>query len=164
MPAEDRYILSKEELEARIAVMLGGRAAETLAMGTISTGASDDIQKATELARRMVTEFGMSEKLGSVRYAGQQLRYLGEVVQDNRQLSPRTQEMIDSEVLAIVNQQFERAQSLLREHRAALDGLAEELLKSETLDGERVQAVLERERNHIEGDREEEPAEKTPTL
>jgi cell division protease FtsH len=77
MPKEDRYLLSVEELEARIAVMMGGRAAEQLVLGTVSTGAVDDIQRATELARRMVTEFGMSEKLGSVRYAGQRLQYLG---------------------------------------------------------------------------------------
>ena len=145
MPTEDRYILTKDELSARIAVMLGGRAAEVTMMGTISTGAGDDIQKATELARRMVTEFGMSEKLGSVRYAGQQLRYLGGMVQDNSQLSPRTQEIIDSEVQAIVSEQYERAQALLREHRDALDILAAELLEHETLDGSAVQAALGRE-------------------
>src|SRR5271157_5684343 len=78
MPTEDRYLLTIDELKDRIAVMLGGRAAELVEFATISTGASDDIMRATELARRMVTEFGMSEKLGSVRYAGQQLQYLGD--------------------------------------------------------------------------------------
>ncbi len=145
MPTEDRYILTEDELSARITVMLGGRAAEVTVMGTISTGAGDDIQKATELARRMVTEFGMSEKLGSVRYAGQQLRYLGGMVQDNSQISPRTQEIIDSEVQSIVSEQYERAQTLLREHRHALDTLAAELLEHETLDGSAVQAALGRE-------------------
>ena len=77
-PTEDRYLLSIDELKDKIAVMLGGRAGEIVEFGTISTGASDDIMRATELARRMVTEFGMSEKLGSVRYAGQQLQYLGD--------------------------------------------------------------------------------------
>ena len=142
MPTEDRYILTKDELTDRIAVMLGGRAAETTVLGTISTGASDDIQKATELARRMVTEFGMSEKLGSVRYAGQQMKYLGGVTQDNSHLSPYTQEVIDSEVRAIVDGQHELAQRLLSEHRSALDALAQELLKHETLDGIAVQAAL----------------------
>ncbi|MBN1321921.1 MAG: ATP-dependent zinc metalloprotease FtsH [Thermoleophilia bacterium] len=145
MPTEDRYILTEDELTARIAVMLGGRAAEVTVMGTISTGAGDDIQKATELARRMIMEFGMSEKLGSVRYAGQQLRYLGGMAQDNSQLSPRTQEVIDSEVQSIVTEQYERAQALLREHRDALDALATELLEHETLDGNAVQAALDRE-------------------
>ncbi len=76
MPTEDRYLLTREELEDRLAVMLGGRAAEQVVFGTISTGASDDIQRASELARRMVTEFGMSEKLGTVRYATQQYQFL----------------------------------------------------------------------------------------
>jgi cell division protease FtsH len=98
MPTEDRYILTQDELTDRLAVMLGGRAAELVVLGTLSTGAGDDIMKATELVRRMMTEFGMSEKLGSVRYAGQQLQYLGGVVQDNSQLSPHTQEIIDAEV------------------------------------------------------------------
>jgi cell division protease FtsH len=76
MPTEDRYLLTREELEDRIAIMLGGRAAEQVVFGTISTGASDDIMRASELARRMVMEFGMSEKLGSVRYATQQYQLL----------------------------------------------------------------------------------------
>src|SRR5271157_729568 len=88
MPTEDRYLLTIDELYDRIAVMLGGRAAEKVAVGTISTGASDDIQRATELARRMVTEFGMSEKLGTVRYVGQQLQYMGGMAQENDQISP----------------------------------------------------------------------------
>lgn len=146
MPAEDRYILTAEELTDRIAVMLGGRAAENTVLGTISTGASDDIQKATELARRMVTEFGMSEKLGSVRYAGEQLRYLGGVVQDDSQVSPRTKEIIDAEVAGIVTRQYERAQALLRDHRGALETLAAELLEQETLEGGAVHAALEAER------------------
>jgi cell division protease FtsH len=143
MPAEDRYLLTVEELDDRLAVMLGGRAAEKLVFGTISTGASDDIQRATDLARRMVTEFGMSEKLGSVRYAGQQLQYLGATVPDTSHLSPHTQEIIDSEVQHIVGAQIERAQQLLSEHRSALSRLTEQLLKSETLDGSVVRQALD---------------------
>ncbi len=121
MPTEDRYILTRDELIDRVAVMLGGRAAELTVFGTISTGASDDIQKATELVRRMITEFGMSEKLGSVRYAGQQMMYLGNPVQDNSQLSPQTQEIIDREVRRVVTEQLERARALLGEHQRALE-------------------------------------------
>jgi cell division protease FtsH len=143
MPAEDRYILTQDELTDRLAVMLGGRAAEFTVLGTISTGASDDIQKATELVRRMITEFGMSAKLGSVRYAGRQLQYLGDVVQDNSQLSPHTQEIIDTEVQSIVTEQYERAKALLREHRGALESLAKDLLEHETLEGSAVAAALE---------------------
>jgi cell division protease FtsH len=144
MPAEDRYLLTVEELEDRLAVMLGGRAAEKIVFGTISTGASDDIQRATELARRMVTEFGMSEKLGSVRYAGPQLQYLGGALNDMSQLSPQTRDTIDSEIQRIVDTQFNRAQQLLVEHRTALDVLMTDLLKAETLDGSVVRLALER--------------------
>ena len=142
-PTEDRYLLSVDELRDRIAVMLGGRAGEVVQFGTISTGASDDIQRATDLARRMVTEFGMSEKLGSVRYAGQQLQYLGGSVEDNSQLSPETRQVIDTEVQRIVTEQYGRAQGLLKEHRAAHEILAQQLLKQETVSGSDVKAALE---------------------
>ena len=142
MPAEDRYILTEEELTDRVAVMLGGRAAESTVLGTLSTGASDDITKATDLVRRMITEFGMSEKLGSVRYAGQQMQYLGGVVQDNAQLSPHTEEVIDSEVRRVVTEQLERAQGLLVQHRTALEHLASQLLQQETVDGSAAKDAL----------------------
>jgi cell division protease FtsH len=143
MPTEDRYLLTMDELQDRIAVMLGGRAAEKVVFKIISTGASDDIMRATELARRMVTEFGMSEKLGSVRYAGQQLQYLGGAVEDNSQISPETRQVIDAEVQRIVTDQYERAQSLLMEHRAALESLTRQLLQDESVDGSAVKHVLE---------------------
>jgi cell division protease FtsH len=148
-PTEDRYLLSTEELEDRVAVMLGGRAGEIVQFGTISTGASDDIMRATELARRMVTEFGMSEKLGSVRYAGQQLQYLGGSVEDNSQLSPETRQVIDSEVRLIVTEQYTRAQALLKEHQAAHKTLAQQLLKQETVNGSEVKAALENSRSPV---------------
>ena len=142
MPTEDRYLLSIDELKDRIAVMLGGRAGEIVQFGTISTGASDDIMRATELVRRMVTEFGMSEKLGSVRYAGQQLQYLGGSVEDNSQNSPETREVIDTEVQRLVTEQYVRAQALLRDHHAAHDTLARQLLKQETVTGDDVKKAL----------------------
>jgi hypothetical protein len=111
--------------------------------GIISTGASDDIMRATELARRMVTEFGMSEKLGSVRYAGQQLQYLGGSVEDNSQISPETRQVIDAEVQRLVTEQYVRAQTLLRDHRSAHKTLAQQLLKQETVSGSDVNAALE---------------------
>jgi cell division protease FtsH len=142
-PTEDRYLLSIDELQDKIAVMLGGRAAELVEFGTITTGASDDIMRATDLARRMVTEFGMSDKLGSVRYAGQQLQYLGGSVEDNSQISPETRQLIDSEVQRIVTEQYGRAQALLRDHHAAHDTLAKQLLKQETVSGNDVKRALE---------------------
>ena len=142
MPTEDRYLMTREELEDRISVMLGGRAAEQVVIGTISTGASDDINRATELARRMVTEFGMSEKLGSVRYAGQQLQYLNGAVRDNGQISPETQELIDSEIQRLITQQYDRAKQLLVDHLPVLHDLAKLLLEAENLDGVAVRNAL----------------------
>jgi cell division protease FtsH len=142
MPEEDRYILTEDELADRVAVMLGGRAAEQTVFDAISTGASDDIQKATELVRRMVTEFGMSDKLGSVRYAGQPLQYMGDTVQSDGHLSPHTQQIIDGEVQRIVTYQYDRAKELLATNRKALDALAADLLEHETLDGSAVQKAL----------------------
>ena len=142
MPTEDRYLLTRPELEDRLAVMLGGRAAETIVFGTLSTGATDDIDHATELARRMITEFGMSESLGSIRYAGRHLQFLAEPGSDASQLSPHTQDAIDAEVQRLVTAQYERAQALLIEHRAVLLTLTDELLKTETLDGAVVRQAL----------------------
>ncbi len=144
-PTEDRYLLTTEELEDRIAVMLGGRAAETVQFRCISTGASDDIGHATDLARRMITEFGMSEKLGSVRYAGQQMQYLGRSVENNSQLSPETREVIDEEVQRLVTEQYKRSQGLLKEHHGALETLAKQLLEQETVDGSAIEAALAQE-------------------
>ncbi len=149
MPTEDRYLLTQDELLDRIAVMLGGRAAEKTVFASISTGASDDIQKATELVRRMVTEFGMSEKLGSVRYAGQQMQYLGGMVQENNQLSPQTEELIDEEVHRLVTEQLERAEILLKQHRSALDFLAGRLLEQETVDGLVADEALKSEEGSV---------------
>jgi len=139
---EDRYLLTAEELQDKIAVMLGGRAAELLTFHKISTGASDDIMRATELARRMVVEFGMSPQLGSVRYAGQQMQYMGQSVEDDGHLSPETRKLIDGEVQRLVTEQYERAQKLLTEHQPALKTLAVELLEHETVDGTAVKNAL----------------------
>lgn len=145
MPTEDRYLLTMDELSDKIAMMLGGRAAEKVIFDTLSTGASDDITRASELARRMVTEYGMSEKLGSVRYAGQQMQYLGSAMLDNSLISPDTRQVIDGEVQRIVTEQYARAQALLLGHRGALESLTQQLLQQETVDGNAVKQALERE-------------------
>jgi cell division protease FtsH len=107
----------------------------------ISTGASDDIQRASELARRMVTEFGMSDKLGTVRYATQQYQFL-ESGETSASASPETLKVIDEEVQRITTDQYERAQGLLKEHRPALEHLAQELLKTESVDGAAAKRAL----------------------
>ncbi len=140
MPTEDRYLLTRDELDDRLAVMLGGRAAEQVVKGVISTGASDDIQRATELARRMVMEFGMSPKLGTVRYASQQSQFLGGDA--GTSASPETLKTIDEEIQRIVTEQYQRAQQLLVEHRSALESVTQQLLKTETIDGTVVKQSL----------------------
>ena len=145
MPTEDRYLLTTDELEDRLCVMLGGRAAEQVVFQSISTGAADDIQRASELARRMVSEFGMSAKLGSVRYAGPQMQYLRGIGQADEQLSPETRKTIDSEVQRLITEQFDRATTLLGQHRSALETLAQGLLKLETLEGGMVKQALDQE-------------------
>jgi cell division protease FtsH len=141
MPTEDRYLMTRAELQDRIAVMLAGRAAESVVFNEISTGASDDIQRASELARRMVTEFGMSDKLGTVRYAAQQYQFLASG-ETSASASPETLKIIDEEVQRITTDQYERAQGLLKEHRPALEHLAQELLKTESVDGAAVKRAL----------------------
>ena len=140
MPTEDRYLLTCEELEDRLAVMLGGRAAEQVVCGSISTGASDDIQRASELARRMVMEFGMSNKLGTVRYATQQYQFLSG--DSSASASQQTLKIIDEEVQRIITEEYNRAQTLLRDHRAALETVTQQLLKTETIDGIVVKQAL----------------------
>jgi len=143
LPTEDRFLLTSDELEDRLAVMMGGRAAEKVSFDSISTGASDDIQHATELCRRMVTEYGMSEALGSVRYAGTEFQYLGGTSLDGGAISPRTRETIDEEVQRILGAQYERARALLVSRRAALEALASQLLKEESVDGSAVRRALD---------------------
>jgi cell division protease FtsH len=142
MPVEDRYLMTSAELTDRLTVMMGGRAAEQVILNTITTGASDDITKATDLARRMVVEFGMSDVLGTVRYAGQGLQFLDGTTSDNAAISQHTRELIDGEVQRMVKEQYERARTLLHENERALHLLARRLLECESLDGSAVKAAL----------------------
>ena len=143
-PIEDRYLLSQSELRARLAVMLGGRAAEALTFGEVSTGASDDLARATELARRMATEFGMSPALGPVRLAGDpQAAFLGPQAWglDNR-VSQATAGQVDAETRRLVEEALDSASALLGAHRATLDLLAARLCEHETVNGSEVTAML----------------------
>src|SRR5258708_8892729 len=109
----------------------------------MSDGAVGVLVGEAELVRRMVTEFGMSDKLGSVRYAGHQLQYLGGWVEDKSQISPETRQVIDGEVQRFVTEQYKRAQELLKKHHPALKTLAQQLLKLETVSGSVVKEALE---------------------
>jgi cell division protease FtsH len=144
MPDEDTYLLSKGELEERLAVMLGGRAAELLAFNDTSTGASNDLERATDIARRMVTEFGMTESLGPVRYANPAgTGYLGQVGGVRQDISPETAELIDQETRAIIEAAEQRAVSLLQERIGALHEVARVLQKKEVINGEEIAHIAQ---------------------
>jgi cell division protease FtsH len=142
MPEEDRHLLSKPALEQRLAVMLGGRAAEILVFQQTSTGASNDLERSTDLARRMVTEFGMSKELGPVRYAGPAgSGYLGNQAA-SRNLSPEIENLIDAEIRRLLDEAEGTALDLLRAHEPALHEIARVLQKDEVMDGETVARIV----------------------
>jgi cell division protease FtsH len=146
LPLEDKTLQSKPELEDRLAVLLGGRAAEELIFGRITTGAHNDIERATQIARHMVYELGMSEKLGPVSYlapGGSRYLMTGDAFGGRGiPVSEHTAELLDSEVTAFVRRGHERAGELLRTHRAGLERLAVRLRERETLDGDELKAAL----------------------
>jgi cell division protease FtsH len=139
-PQSDRYNYPEAYLRARIVGMLGGRAAEEIVYGTKTTGAANDIEQATNLARNMVTRWGMSKRLGMVQFASEQNPYLGGYAA-SQPISEQTARIIDAEVMAIVNESFEQAKSLLIQHRKQLDALVEALLARETLDEKEILEV-----------------------
>jgi cell division protease FtsH len=137
LPTEERYLMTRAELRDRICVMLGGRAAEELTCEDISTGAQNDLERATETSRQMVCRFGMSEALGPLTYGRPMgMRYLDAPVSlgEERNFSDETARAIDAEVRAIVEAELKRARAILTERRAVLDAIAEQLLQVETLD------------------------------
>jgi cell division protease FtsH len=133
LPDEERYLMSEPELRDRIAVLLGGRSAEELVFNFATTGAQDDLQKATEIARRMVMEFGMSAKVGPINIADQAGRFLSPVFRRSEDVSEETEVAIDREVKAILTEAHEKARAILRDHRADLDALAVILLEKESI-------------------------------
>jgi cell division protease FtsH len=145
LPERDRYAFKKKEIEARLAMMFGGRVAEQLVFGTdnVTTGAANDIQQATEMARRMVTEWGMSDQLGRLRYSDNEEEiFLGRSITRSRNVSEDTARLIDAEVRNIIEAAEARARQVLFANMDALDKLAEALLEYETLSGEEVEKVL----------------------
>ena len=135
LPQEDKAYLSKRELEERIAVCLGGRVAEQLVLGDISTGASNDIQKASEIARAMVTKYGMSDKLGTISYENSSSEiFIGRSMAQARSYSEEIAGLIDEEVQSIVNTAYRRCEEILTQHRKELELTAQYLLSYETMD------------------------------
>jgi cell division protease FtsH len=141
-PTEDRYLMTRGELENKMAVLLGGRAAEHVVYGHLSTGASDDLAKATDVARNMVTRFGMGEGLGPVTYESEPNGFLGQVTGTRRLYAEETAREIDVAVREIVEAAFDRARAILVKNRALLDESARALLEKETLADQELATVL----------------------
>jgi cell division protease FtsH len=143
LPQEDRYLQSKTEFEDKIAGLLGGNVAERMIFGDTTTGASNDIEKATDLARRMVTEFGMSDKLGPLSFGKRdELVFLGREIGEQRNYSDDVARQIDEEVRAIIDRAYERATDVLTEYRDKLVALAEKLVAEETVDAEEFEKLF----------------------
>ena len=142
LPAEDRHLYTRDELLDRLAVMLGGRAAEQLMLGDLSTGAADDLQKATQLARRLVTEFGMSERFGPISFVAERTPFLPTLPETSRQVSEHVAREIDRELITLLQQRYQAVLDLLRARQPALAVLAKTLEEKESLDGQTVHALL----------------------
>jgi len=143
LPLKDKYLFSKEELLDRLTSILGGRAAEEIVFDEITTGAQDDLERATEIAKRMVVSYGMSERIGPINLGRDNGNvFLGEDLILNRDHSEKMSALVDEEIKRIIEECYERAKGLLRENRAALKRIAEELLKVEVLEGKRLDELL----------------------
>ncbi len=138
LPVEERHIYPREVIEDSLAVRMGGRAAEMLVYGDLSTGAANDLVGNTELAHKMVREWGMSEQLGPMAWGSQGMVFLGEDLLHSRDYSEHTSTVIDEEVSRILREQEERAEALLTTHRTGLDRVAAALLEKETISGDDV--------------------------
>jgi len=143
LPTEDRYLTSRTDLKNRLYVLLGGRAAEELIFREITTGACDDLSKSTELAQRMVTEFGMSDKMGPLTFRRKEEEiFLGRDIARERSYSNETAQMIDSEVKQLIMDGMSYVRKLLSDNKTKLDRLAERLMEKEILDSEEVDALI----------------------
>ena len=159
-PEDDRFVYTKSELEARIVGLLGGRTSEELFIGEISSGAQNDIEVATRIARMMVTELGMSS-LGPVQYEKDTGSvFLGrDYTNTQKNFSSQVANEIDKEIRKIIDEAHEKAIALLKEHKEDVEAIAETLLKQETITAEEIKGVLERKNQKVE----EKPAEVEPS-
>lgn len=142
LPLDDKHNYSRGYLDDQIAILLGGRIAEEITNEEVTTGAGNDLERVTEVARRMVCEWGMSEKMGPLTFGRKEEQiFIGREIAQHEDYSESTAVCIDEETKRIVMQNYERGRSMLTEHRSVLVGIAEELLVREVLDGEQVKRV-----------------------
>ena len=144
LPLDDRYTYSKEYLYGTLKVLLGGRVAEEISLNTMTTGAGNDLERATELARKMVTEWGMSERMGPLTFGKREEHvFLGREIAKHRDYSDKTAEEIDEETKRIVTEAYLETKELLEKNRNLLDAVAKALLERETLEASELEAILE---------------------
>jgi cell division protease FtsH len=145
VPTEDRFLMTRSELINKIASLLGGRAAEDIVFGDISTGAHNDLSRATDIAKTMVKQYGMSKVLGQVYFAhDRQSRFLPLGMEPPMEYSQATAELIDKEIKKIIDQQYDRTLNILRRNRKVLDQASEILLAREKMDGEELKAIMKK--------------------
>ena len=143
LPEEDRQLWPKSKFEDQLAALLGGRAAEELTFKDVTTGASNDLERVTKLARAMVTQYGMSERMGPITFGEKdELVFLGREIGEQRNYSEAVAEQIDREVRRIVNQAYDRAKGVLVAQRDKLVALANLLLEQETIDAPQLEALF----------------------
>ena len=143
LPEEDKYLVSKQELKQQIAGIMGGRAAEEIVFGDVTSGAENDIQRATQIARRMVTQWGMSEKVGNIMMGQkEELVFLGRDLGEQRTYSEEVAAIIDSEVKNIIDEAYDTARQLLTDQRPKMDAVVERLKVVETVDGAELNEIL----------------------
>jgi cell division protease FtsH len=146
-PTEDRFLMSKTELLNKIATLLGGRAAEEIVFEDVSTGAHNDLARATDIARSMVKEYGMSAKVGQVYFSREKRnQFLNIPMEGAVEYSEATAELIDQEVGEIISDQYVKTRKILEERRDILDKGARLLLEKEKIEGEEIKALLEKEK------------------
>ncbi len=143
LPEEDRYYMTKKQMEDELVQLLGGRAAEALVLGDISTGAQNDIERATKLARRMVTHYGMSEKLGPMTYGTDEEEvFVGRDFGRTRNYSEKVAAAIDEEMRTLIDRAYSKAEQILKDNMNVLHKVAEALLEKETLDGKEFEEIF----------------------
>jgi cell division protease FtsH len=144
LPVEDRYSMDREQILQNIAVLFGGRIAEEVFMGQMTTGASNDFERATDLARKMVTQWGMSKELGTMVYGENEGEvFLGRSITTHKNVSEATMQQVDAEIRRIIDQQYTLARRLIEENSDKMHAMANALLEYETIDAEQIQDIME---------------------
>jgi cell division protease FtsH len=144
LPQEDRYSMDREQILQNISVLFGGRIAEEIFMGQMTTGASNDFERATEMARRMVTQWGMSDKLGPMVYGENEGEvFLGRSITTHKNVSETTMQKVDAEIRRIIDEQYTLARKLIEDSRDKVEAMARALLEWETLDSDQINDIME---------------------